>query len=121
METKPVRVAAPEHHWYLLTGIVIGLVAGLLVSMVFLPLTNREALPRELSEGGKEAYRLMIAQAFEASPDVNRAVSRLNLLEDADPAAALITQAQKILAAGGDEASARALAVLAEAVMGARP
>ncbi|NLW71625.1 MAG: hypothetical protein GXY37_01885 [Chloroflexi bacterium] len=112
METKPVNVARVSNNWYLLTGLLIGLAVGLLVSLLLVPLTNAEALPAELDPAAKAEYRLMIARAYVAQPNNQRAESRLALLRDPDPAGALVTQAQELLAAGGAEEDARALAHL---------
>jgi hypothetical protein len=98
--------------WYLLTGIIIGIGVGLLVSWVFWPTRYRDNAPASLSEEYEEAYRALIAAAYMASGDAERARSRLVTLEDADIANALIAQAQRSLAAGHSEAEWRALSLL---------
>ena len=102
-----------QSHLYLITGLIIGIALGLLISLVIAPVVHQVALPQELSPQAKAEYRLDIARANQAAPNPDRALSRLALLNDADPAAALIAQAQELLASGGSEENARALVSLA--------
>jgi len=103
-------------HWYLLTGLVLGLAIGLVISLLISPAVNAEALPHELDQAGKAVYREQIALAYASNHDLSRAMSRLELLKDADPAAALIAQAQSVVAQGGAVELSRALAELGTAV-----
>jgi len=112
METKPVN----SSYWFLLTGLVLGLVVGLVVSLFIAPAVNADALPHELDEAGKAVYREQIALAYASNHALNRALSRLDLLKDEDPAAALIAQAQAVVAQGGEVELSRALAELGTAV-----
>ncbi len=112
METK----TSSQAHWYLLTGLVLGLAIGLVISLLIAPAVNAEALPHELGKAGKAAYREQIALAYASNHDLSRAMSRLELLKDADPAAALIAQAQTIVAQAGPVELSRALAELGTAV-----
>src|SRR5512143_3095854 len=98
--------------WYLLTGIILGIGLGRLVSWVLWPTRYRDNAPASLNEEYKDDYRALIAAAYMASGDVERARSRLVLLEDPDMAAALITQAQRSMVAGKPEAEVRALSLL---------
>jgi uncharacterized membrane-anchored protein YhcB (DUF1043 family) len=112
MEAKtPVQT-----HWYLLTGLVLGLAIGLVISLLIFPAVNAEALPNELDQAGKAVYREQIALAYTSNHDLSRAMSRLELLKDADLAAALIAQAQTVVAEGGPVQVSRALAELGTAV-----
>lgn len=120
-ETKPVAVTGPRNNWHLLTGLLLGLAIGLVISLLLLPLTNAEALPAELNEAGRAEYRLMVARAFAAQPNLERAASRLALLADAMPGEVMVAQAQELLATGGTEEDARALAYLAAMVSSAEP
>lgn len=88
---------------YLLTGLVIGLLLGLLVSLVLAPAQVVDTAPALLSAADKDAYRVMIARAYQSSGDLPRARERLKLLEDADPAQALADQALRLQSAGGGE------------------
>jgi hypothetical protein len=121
METKPVPVAHTRNNWYLLSGLLLGLAIGLVLSLFVLPLTNAEALPSELNEAGRAEYRLMIARAFVAEPNVERANSRLILLADSNPGETLVSQAQELLASGGAEEDARALAHLSAILTTTQP
>jgi hypothetical protein len=107
--------------WYLITGLVVGLLFGLLYTWVISPSRLVDTSPDRLAPAFKEHYRSMIALAFESNADLGRARGRLQLLKDEDPAAALSAQAQRILAQGGSPQEARALAALAAAMGGQVP
>lgn len=102
--------------WYLLTGLVLGLIIGLILSMTVIPVQYINTDPSTLSTAGKEAYRIMVAQAYLAEGDGGRARARLALLKEANSSEAVIAQAQGMLAENGSDARARALALLAAAV-----
>lgn len=105
-------------HWYLLTGALIGLAAGLLISLVLSPLSYTDSDPSALREVSKNEMRQLIALAYQANGNLPRAQSRLSLLQDADPNRELAAQAQRILGEGGSPDEARALAALAAALSG---
>jgi hypothetical protein len=98
--------------WYLLTGVILGIGLGLLVSWVLWPTRYRDNAPSSLSEEYKDSYRTLIAASYMASGDIQRARSRLKLLQDPDPAAALITQAQRSMMEGRPDAEVKALSLL---------
>ena len=98
---------------YLLTGLLIGVALGVLISQVILPVSYTDTEPATLRTDQREIYRSMVARAFLMEADVNRARSRLDLLQDASPVEELIAQAQNLLATSGDEQKARAMALLA--------
>jgi hypothetical protein len=102
-----------RNNWFLLTGIVIGLVLGVLYSLVINPVTYVDAGPDSLSQANQDHYRLMVALAYRANGDLGRAQARLRLFDDDNPAYTLGAQAQRSLANGGDADMARALAQLA--------
>ena len=102
-----------ETHWYLLTGLILGLVIGLVISILVAPIVNTVSLPSELSVQSKNDYRAMIALAYASNQDLDRALSRLDLLEDQNPVDLLVAQAQNTLASGASETISRALAELA--------
>jgi len=112
---------ADSRPWYLLTGVLLGLVLGLALAMFIVPPMYREAQPAGLSTEAKAEYRLMISRAYAADPNLTRAAARLQLLGDEDIYTALAAQAQVEVASGGPqaEANARALAVLAGAIQNA--
>jgi len=99
--------------WYLLTGLLIGLGLGLLVAWVLYPVQYIDSSPYSLGASSKEGYRSMIAQAYLADGDLERARQRLALLRDPSPVQVLADQAQRLVAKNGSPQEARALAQLA--------
>ena len=99
--------------WYLLTGLVLGLLLGLAAAWLLRPPEPiiPKVKPDSLQADYKDRYRAMIALAYQANGDLVRARARLELLKDADPYKAVAGQAQQAQAAGLPEA--RALALLA--------
>ncbi|HSV86182.1 MAG TPA: hypothetical protein VLH85_06380 [Levilinea sp.] len=107
--------------WYLITGLVIGLLFGLLYAWVINPSRLVDTSPDRLAPAFKTHYRSMIALAYESNGDLGRARGRLGLLKDEDMVTELSAQAQRILAQGGSPQEARALAALAAALGGPSP
>jgi hypothetical protein len=105
--------------WFLLTGLVLGLGIGLLISIVIFPVRYTETAPSSLAAEYKDNYRWLIARAYQANGDLIRAGQRLALLGDANPQEALAAQAQRMLAAGESVEDARVLADLAAALVAA--
>lgn len=101
--------------WYLLTAILLGIGLGLVYAWVISPAEYVDTFPSSLREDYKDQYRAMIASAYKANGDIQRAQARLNLLGDTDPAI-LVAQAQKVLADGAGYEEAQALAELASAL-----
>jgi len=64
------------------------------------PVTYIDASPSILRADFKNQYRVVIAAAYQASHELERARVRLSLLGDADPVQALSAQAQQMLASG---------------------
>lgn len=81
--------------YYLLTGLIIGTALGLLLSLVLLPVKYTNVPPETLSTSGKDAYRLMIASAYQYDDNLNRAQARLSLLREEDSLNALQNQATR--------------------------
>jgi len=106
--------------WYLLTGLVLGLIFGLAYAWLVDPAIYQDVTPESLAPGYKDSYRSLIAQTYAATGNLDRAVSRLTLLNDPDPIYALGAQAQQALAEGQPE-EAHALALLASALQGGAP
>ena len=107
-------------HWYLLTGLVLGVAVGLIYAWLINPVVYQDTTPRTLSESYKEIYRRIIAEVFAATGDLERATSRLSLLEDENEVFALGAQAQRALSEGREE-EAHALALLASAIQSGQP
>jgi hypothetical protein len=101
--------------WYLLTGVILGLIFGLAYARLLDPVVYENATPASFRDSSKDIYRSMIAQTYEETGDLARAASRLALLEDPDPVYALGAQAQQALAEGQPK-EAHALALLASAL-----
>jgi len=102
--------------WYLLTGLLIGLILGLAYAWLVQPVRYVDTPPASLKVESKDQYRMMIAIAYAADNDLVRASERLKLLQDEDPFQALTGQAQRILAAEGSLEEARFLSALAVAI-----
>lgn len=102
--------------WYLLTGLVLGVVIGLVYSWAVQPVRYSDTAPVSLRSDFKDFYRSLIAAAYQGNPDLVRARARLALLQDEDMFGALTEQAQRTLAEDGSDRQARALGELAIAL-----
>ena len=102
--------------WYLITGLVLGIVAGVLFAWILQPVRYTNTRPASLRADFKDQYRALIASAYLADGNLVRAKARLELLGDADMYQALAIQAQRTLADGSFPQEARALGVLAVAL-----
>jgi hypothetical protein len=98
--------------WYLITGVILGIIAGILYGWLASPVSYFDTSPRTLRVDFKDQYRVVIALAYQADDDFGRAKARLALLVDTDPIAALAGQAQRYLGEG-KAVEASALAELA--------
>lgn len=112
--------APRQFPWYLLTGLILGLGIGLLVSLVLSPVRYTDNAPSMLHDDFKAIYRIVIVQAYQADQDLIRAGQRLTLLDGASQQQNLTAQAQLALSAG-DESLARAMAELASALSSLSP
>lgn len=106
-------------HWYLLTGIVIGAVLGLLVAWVVAPVQYTETNPATLRADFKDEYRYLIAASYSVTGNLGRARARLGLLNDGNPVHALGDQAQRMLANNTSQDVVGKLADLSQALQGA--
>lgn len=105
---------------YLITGLIIGLAAGLLFAWVISPVKYVDTEPASLAPEDKDHYRQVIALAYQASSDLGRARQRINLVDPGSSAHFLAAQAQRMRAENAFPQEARALADLA-ADMNAAP
>ena len=105
--------APPQPPLYLLTGLILGLLVGIFIARVVSPLQYVDTAPATLAESYKTAYRLLIAQAYQANGNLERARQRLYLLDGDQAKNILSRQAQQWLATGNNLNAARALAQLA--------
>lgn len=103
-------------NWYLLTGLIIGILIGLVVTWVLFPLRYLETTPSSLRSDFKDDFRLLISQAFQADDNLERARARLQLLGEGDLIQELTLQTQSMLAAGDPSGKAYLLVYLADAL-----
>jgi hypothetical protein len=101
-------------YWYIVTGLLIGLGLGMLYSWVISPAEYIDTTPASLRSDFKNDYRYMIAAAYAADGDLNRARARLSLLGDADIIQAIGAQAQQMLANEAPRDTVQILANLSE-------
>lgn len=104
--------------WYLITGLLIGAILGLMYAWVVQPVRYVDTSPASLRSDFKDSYRVMIASAYVGNGDLVRAQARLELLQDPDLYRTLSEQAQRTLAEEGSTDDARALGLLAVALGG---
>jgi hypothetical protein len=104
--------------WYLLTGLVLGILAGLLYAWLISPVQYTNTAPASLRGDFKDQYRTLIAVAYLSNTDFARAKARLELLEDPDVVSALSLQAQLARQQGRPESEISALTALALALSG---
>ena len=107
--------------WYLLTGLIMGIILGVLYTRYLQPVEYIDTSPALLRQDFKDQYRLLIAAAYSANGDLVRAKARLELLKDPDVFRALSEQAQHSLAENGSSIDARSLGLLAIALGQAPP
>ncbi|HEY3312633.1 MAG TPA: hypothetical protein VGK00_13410 [Anaerolineales bacterium] len=98
--------------WYLLSGLVLGLGMGLLVSWVLAPVEFVDTTPASLRTDFKDEYRFLIASAYAADNDLPRAQARLGTLGNSNPVKALGEQSQRMLGNGVPMADVQLLADL---------
>lgn len=103
-------------HWYLLTGLVLGVVLGLSYAWLISPREYTDTSPASLRANFKDQYRAMIAAAFVANGNLPRARDRLNLLHDENVPRTLTEQAQRSLAEGDSPSVVQALGLLSVAL-----
>ncbi len=109
--------SSPEKrtNWYLVTGLVLGFIIGVVFAWWIRPVVYYDIQPNMLNERNKDIYRTTIALVYAETGDLNRASQRLALLDDQNPGMVLGNQAQRYLAEG-QEVKAQALALLAAAL-----
>jgi hypothetical protein len=100
----------------LLLVFALGMAGGLYYAWLVKPLQPTNTAPASLRQDYRTDYVILIAAAYSATGDLERAQSRLAWLSDTDPATALAALAQELSAAGASDSEARALALLASAL-----
>jgi hypothetical protein len=116
-----MRSSEERGPWYLLTGLIIGIVLGVLYTRYIQPVDYIDTSPALLRSDFKDQYRVLIATAYTANGDLVRARARLELLKDPDIFRALSEQAQRTLAENSSSVEARSLGLLAIALGQAPP
>jgi hypothetical protein len=101
-------------------GLLAGLVVGLSLSLTYtwaldLPSTAFTT-PAMLNPHDRELYAVLIAAAYSADGNLERAETRLAGLEDANVANTLVSMAERYIVEGRDVRDVRALARLADAL-----
>lgn len=99
-----------------LVGAILGLAFGLYYSWALNPAEYVGTSPASLKSEFREDYLALIASAYSATGDLERAQNRLEQVPDPDPANTLNQLAQTRLAQSGPQSEARALAQLAAAL-----
>ncbi len=98
--------------YYLLTGLLLGLALGFILTMVILPVQYSNVPPETLNPTDKDRYRVMVSLAYQANQDIGRAKARLGLLRDDDIAGQLIQQSRR----SQTRSDAQVLMLLAQAI-----
>lgn len=104
----------------LVFAFALGASAGLYYAWVVNPVRFIDTAPASLRADFQTDYLALVAAAYGAAGDLDRAQARLSLIPEPDPSARLAALAQQRLAAGFPESEAQALAALA-AALGERP
>lgn len=102
--------------WDVVLALLAGVGIGLVYAWMIAPLGVSDMDPSTLREDFKDRYRSAIAAAYAANGDLDRALARLELLQDPDPLDALNAQAQRMLARGEPAQDANQIAELAQAL-----
>jgi hypothetical protein len=101
-------------------GLIAGLGLGLWYAWIISPVQYTDTAPISLRADYKTDYIRLVAVAYLADGDVERARTRLAALNDPNPEKTVTALAQRAAASGGDPQIVRALAALALA-LGAGP
>jgi len=101
-----------------LASFMIGLALSLTYTWVIDPPPLTSTTPAALNPQDKEIYTALIAAAYVADGDVDRARTRLGELEDPDVERTIVALAERYVNQGRDARDIRALARLADALGG---
>jgi hypothetical protein len=99
----------------LVLGVIVGIAFGLLYGWQIDPVKYKDTEPSSLRADYKEQYLILIASAYKADGNLDRARIRLAMLRDPDPIRTITAFAQRMAAEGKDASS---LAVLAADLVG---
>ncbi|MFO7624515.1 MAG: hypothetical protein R6V73_09190 [Anaerolineales bacterium] len=107
--------------FFFLLSIAIGAAAGLYYGWVVNPVKYLEASPGSLRADYKADFVLMTAEAYRADENLDLAVQRLSLLNDASPAESIALATVFAVKAGYGEADLALMQNLADALHSASP
>jgi len=103
----------------LVLGIIVGIAFGLFYGWQIDPVKYKDTEPSSLRADYKEQYLILIASAYKADGNLDRARIRLATLRDPDPIRTITALAQRMAAEGKDASSPAVLA--ADLVGGVQP
>lgn len=106
-----------ERLWWIggvLVGLVTGMSLGLTYAWILDPPPLSLAAAASLNPRDREVYMVLVAAAYTADGNLDRAKERLARLEDADTAGAVVALAERRVSEGGDTRDVRVLASLAD-------
>lgn len=96
----------------ILLGLILGLALGVLVGWYIYPVSYTDTLPSALRADYKEQSILLIAAAYRADGDLNRARGRLAVLSIANQVETVTALAQRLAAEGKDSSAVSELALV---------
>jgi hypothetical protein len=85
-------------------GFLVGIGLGVLYGWVVSPVKYTDTAPDSLRADYKEQYLIVIASAYKADGDLDRASLRLSRLKESDPIQTITALAQRLAAEGRNEA-----------------
>ncbi len=94
----------------ILAGLLIGLVLSIVYGWVISPVKYTDTAPAALRRDYRDQYLILIAQAFAADGDLDRARQRITSLGEANAGEAVTALAQQLAAQGKDSSALSALA-----------
>ena len=97
-------------------GAIVGLGLGLYYGWIVRPSVQIAGEVQALRQDYKDDYLLMIAEAYSADGDLDRAQARLSAAGFSEPGPAVAALAERFIAAGREGADIRRLAALAGAL-----
>jgi len=102
-------------------GFALGLALSIAIGWWLWPVTYTNTSPAALREDYHDDYVLMVAAGYQVERDLDRAQSRLELLNPDEPAAPAVELAEALIEEGGSEEDIARLAELARALGASDP
>lgn len=115
---EPPRIAATS---FILLGLILGLVGGLLYTWIINPVVYVNASPERLSDRYKDEYVFLVSQNYAATGDWETAQERLEALEDPDLRQRVSALFERYLREGKPAGHVRNLAILTQRLGGDSP